>query len=54
MRYNTPTGNSVIDPTNDDAMKSTTNHWLKGYGKYGVKAIWMDVNILILFYNVNF
>ena len=40
--YSTPTGNAVVDATNPEAMKSVWQHWQEGYGKYGVKAIWMD------------
>jgi alpha-D-xyloside xylohydrolase len=41
-RYSTPTGNAVIDSTNPAAMKAVTDHWWEGYGKYGVRAVWMD------------
>ena len=41
-RYNTPTNNALIDFTNPDAMNATFWKWYEGYGKYGIKAIWMD------------
>jgi len=41
-QYNTPTGNSIIDPSNPAAMNATSSHWYEGYGKYGIRAIWMD------------
>ena len=41
-RYNTPTGNAVVDATNDAARKAAFDHWYEGYGKYGVRAMWMD------------
>eukprot|EP00756_Hemistasia_phaeocysticola_P003956 Hpha_TRINITY_DN12551_c0_g2::TRINITY_DN12551_c0_g2_i1::g.50970::m.50970/K01811/xylS, yicI; alpha-D-xyloside xylohydrolase len=41
-RYNTPTNNALIDFTNPAAMNATFRHWYEGYGKYGIKAIWMD------------
>ena len=41
-RYNTPTGNALVDATNDDALRTTFEHWHDGYGKYGIKAMWMD------------
>ena len=40
--YNTPTGNAVVDATNDAALKSAFDHWYEGYGKYGIRAMWMD------------
>ena len=41
-RYNTPTNNALVDSTNPAAMAQTTEHWFEGYGKYGVRAVWMD------------
>ena len=41
-KYNTPTGNSLIDSSNPQTMNTTFNKWMSGYGKYGVRAIWMD------------
>ena len=41
-KYNTPTGNALVDPTNPAGMNRTFQHWYDGYGKYGVRAIWMD------------
>ena len=38
----TPTGNALVDATNPVALKATFGHWYEGYGKYGVKAMWMD------------
>eukprot|EP01065_Artemidia_motanka_P024933 TRINITY_DN29862_c0_g1_i1.p1 TRINITY_DN29862_c0_g1~~TRINITY_DN29862_c0_g1_i1.p1 ORF type:complete len:691 (+),score=186.23 TRINITY_DN29862_c0_g1_i1:68-2140(+) len=37
-----PTGNSLIDSTNPAAMEATFNHWFEGYGKYGVRSVWLD------------
>ena len=41
-RAATPTGNALVDSTNPAAMNSTVEHWYKGIGRFGVKAIWMD------------
>eukprot|EP01061_Rhynchopus_euleeides_P014703 TRINITY_DN25376_c0_g1_i3.p1 TRINITY_DN25376_c0_g1~~TRINITY_DN25376_c0_g1_i3.p1 ORF type:complete len:724 (+),score=302.45 TRINITY_DN25376_c0_g1_i3:176-2347(+) len=41
-RYNTPTPNAVIDFSNPAAMNATFQKWYEGYGKFGIKAIWMD------------
>jgi len=38
----TPTGNALVDATNVAALKATFDHWYEGYGKYGIKAMWMD------------
>ena len=38
----TPTGNALVDATNAVALKTTFDHWYEGYGKYGIKAMWMD------------
>ena len=40
--YNTPTNNALVDSTNPEGMAQTTEHWFEGYGKYGVRAVWMD------------
>jgi alpha-glucosidase (family GH31 glycosyl hydrolase) len=40
--YNTPTGNAVVDATNAEALKTTFQKWYDGYGKYGIRAMWMD------------
>lgn len=40
--FRTPTGNALVDATSSDAMAAVTAKWYQGYGKYGVKAIWMD------------
>ena len=37
-----PTGNALIDATNDEALAATFDHWYDGYGRFGVKAMWMD------------
>ena len=41
-RYNTPTGNAVVDATNSAALKRAFDYWFEGYGKYGIRAMWMD------------
>ena len=41
-RYSTPTNNALVDSTNPAGMAQTTQHWYEGYGKYGVRAVWMD------------
>ncbi|KAJ9443699.1 alpha-D-xyloside xylohydrolase [Diplonema papillatum] len=41
-RYNTPTGNPVVDSTNPAAMAGVMKAWWTGYGQYGVRAVWMD------------
>lgn len=41
-QYNTPTGNSLIDATNGAAMNATFRHWYNGYGRFGVRALWLD------------
>eukprot|EP00937_MAST-01D_sp_MAST-1D-sp2_P006861 g6861.t1 len=40
--YSTPTGNAVVDATSDAALEATYDHWYEGYGKFGVRAMWMD------------
>jgi len=41
-RYNTPSGNALVDATSKEAMKATFGHWYEGYGKYGIRALWLD------------
>ena len=36
--YNTPTGNALIDATNEKAMEETMKRWHEGYGQYGIRA----------------
>jgi alpha-glucosidase (family GH31 glycosyl hydrolase) len=32
----------LVDATNEQALKTTFDYWHDGYGKYGIKAMWMD------------
>eukprot|EP01079_Euglenida_sp_SAG-EU17-18_P001938 gene1938-2982_t len=41
-RYATPTGNALVDATNDEARNATWKHWMEGYGKYGIQNVWLD------------
>jgi alpha-glucosidase (family GH31 glycosyl hydrolase) len=48
----TPTGNAVVDATNAAALKASFDHWYEGYGKFGIKAMWMD-QVLLIGYTIN-
>jgi alpha-glucosidase (family GH31 glycosyl hydrolase) len=34
----------VYDPFNPAARNATFNNWFKGYGKYGIRYIWLDAS----------
>ena len=36
--YKTPTGNSLIDATNDAANEKAFANWYQGYGKHGIRS----------------